>query len=111
LKIIKEGETRKFVDVVEQRSFSGEHVFKRGQQVLYVTERCVFRLIETGLELIEIAPGIDLERDIMSQMNFRPAISPKLSPMDPRIFRDESMGIYDDMQVIPQTEKIRISEK
>jgi propionate CoA-transferase len=111
LKIIKEGETRKFVDVVEQRSFSGEHAFKRGQQVLYVTERCVFRLIETGLELIEIAPGIDLERDIMSQMNFRPAISPKLSPMDPRIFRDESMGIYDDMQVIPQTEKIRISEK
>ena len=97
LKIIREGDTRKFVDVVEQRSFSGEYAFKRGQQVLYVTERCVFRLIETGLELIEIAPGIDLERDIMSQMSFRPAISPTLRTMDARIFREESMGIHDDM--------------
>ena len=97
LKIIKEGDTRKFVDVVEQRSFSGEYAFKRGQQVLYVTERCVFRLIGTGLELIETAPGIDLERDIMSLMSFRPAISPKLRTMDPRIFREASMGIHDDM--------------
>jgi propionate CoA-transferase len=101
LKIIKEGDTRKFIDVVEQRSFSGEHAYKRGQQVLYVTERCVFRLIETGLELIETAPGIDLERDIMSQMSFRPAISPKLSTMDQRIFREELMGIHDDMLVTP----------
>ena len=97
MKIIKEGDTRKFVDVVEQRSFSGEYAFKRGQQVLYVTERCVFRLIGTGLELIETAPGIDLERDIMSLMSFRPAISPKLRTMDPRIFREASMGIHDDM--------------
>ncbi len=111
LKIIREGDTRKFVDVVEQRSFSGEYAFKRGQQVFYVTERCVFRLIETGLELIEIAPGVDLERDIMSQMSFRPAISPKLRTMDARIFREESMGIHDDMLAIPQTEETRSSEK
>ena len=111
LKIIKEGDTRKFVDVVEQRSFSGEFSFKRGQQVIYVTERCVFRLIETGLELIEIAPGIDLERDIMSPMSFRPAISPKLRTMDPRIFREQSMGIRDDMLAITQTEETRSSEK
>jgi propionate CoA-transferase len=97
LKIIKEGELRKFVDVVEQRTFSGEHAFKSGQQVLYVTERCVFRLVESGLELIEIAPGIDLERDIMGQMAFRPAISPTLKMMDQRIFRDGAMGIHDDM--------------
>jgi propionate CoA-transferase len=111
LKIIKEGDTRKFVGVVEQRSFSGEHAFKRGQQVLYVTERCVFRLIKTGLELIEIAPGIDLERDIMNQMSFRPAISPKLGTMDARIFRDELMGLHDDMLAIPQTEETRNSKK
>jgi propionate CoA-transferase len=111
LKILKEGDTRKFIDVVEQRSFSGEYAFKRGQQVLYITERCVFRLIGTGLELIEIAPGIDLERDIMSQMSFRPVVSPKLRTMDPRIFREESMGIYDDMLAIPQTEETRSSEK
>ncbi len=97
LKILMEGELRKFVDVVEQRTFSGEHAFKSGQQVLYVTERCVFRLVETGLELIEIAPGIDLERDIMGQMAFRPSISPALKTMDPRIFRDEAMRIRDDM--------------
>ena len=111
LNIIKEGDTRKFVDVVEQRSFSGEHAFKRGQLVLYVTERCVFRLIETGLELIEIAAGIDLERDIMNQMSFRPAISPTLRAMDPRIFREASMEIHDDMLAIPQTEEPRNSEK
>ena len=111
LKIIKEGDTRKFLDVVEQRSFSGEYAFKRKQQVLYVTERCVFRLIETGLELIEIAPGIDLERDIMSQMSFRPAISPKLMTMDPRIFREASMGIHDDMLTTAKIEETRSSEK
>jgi propionate CoA-transferase len=97
LKVLNEGELTKFVDIVEQRTFSGEYAFKRGQQVLYVTERCVFRLIETGLELIEIAPGIDLESDILNRMAFRPAISSMLKTMDPLIFRDEPMGIRDDM--------------
>ncbi len=111
LKIVREGDTRKFVDIVEQRSFSGEYAFKHGQQVLYVTERCVFRLVGTGLELIEIAPGIDLERDIMRQMSFRPAVSPMLRTMDTRIFREESMGIHDDMLGISQPEETRSSMK
>jgi propionate CoA-transferase len=97
LKIIKEGELQKFVAMVEQRTFSGEHAFKSGQQVLYITERGVFRLIASGLELIEIAPGIDLERDILGQMAFHPAISPTLKMMDPRIFRDQPMGLREDM--------------
>ena len=101
LKILKEGELKKFVAVVEQRTFSGEHAFKNGQQVLYITERCVFRLIESGLELVEIAPGIDLERDIISRMAFRPAISTRLKIMDARIFKDEAMGIRDDMLALP----------
>jgi len=97
LKIIKEGETKKFVKSVEHRTFSGEYAFKSKQPVLYITERCVFRLIEGGLELIEIAPGVDLERDVLALMDFRPAISPTLKIMDLRIFRDKPMGMREDV--------------
>ena len=97
LKILQEGSLKKFVAVVEQRTFSGRHAYEFGQQVLYITERCVFRLVQKGLELIEIAPGIDLERDILNQMDFRPEISPELKTMDARIFREEMMGLHDDM--------------
>jgi propionate CoA-transferase len=101
LKILSEGETAKFVASVEHRTFSGEYAFKRKQSVLYITERCVFRLIESGLELIEIAPGVDLQRDILDRMAFRPAISPDLKTMDARIFRDEPMGLREDMLTPP----------
>lgn len=97
LKILNEGETVKFVSEVEHRTFSGEFAAKSGQTVLYITERCVFRLIEGGLELIEIAPGIDLDKNILSLMEFRPAISPKLKIMDARIFRDEPMVLRPDI--------------
>lgn len=97
LKIIREGETRKFVKAVEHRTFSGEYAFKSKQTVLYITERCVFRLVETGLELIEIAPGVDLERDVLALMDFIPSISPTLKIMDLRIFKDEPMGIRPDV--------------
>lgn len=97
LKILSEGETVKFVAEVEHRTFSGEYAFKSGQSVLYITERCVFRLVEGGLELIEIAPGVDLDKDILSLMEFRPAISPKLKIMDARIFRDEPMDLRPDI--------------
>jgi propionate CoA-transferase len=97
LKIVKEGETKKFVATVEHRTFSGEYAFISKQTVLYITERCVFRLIDGGLELIEIAPGVDLERDILALMDFRPTISPSLKVMDLRIFRDEPMGMRDDV--------------
>jgi propionate CoA-transferase len=74
LSIRREGRIRKFVDHVEQVSFSGETARQRGQDVLYVTERAVFRLSDDGLELIEVAPGIDIERDVVAQMGFRPQI-------------------------------------
>ncbi len=101
LKILEEGETIKFVENVEHRTFSGEYASKRGQPVLYITERCVFRLIGSGLELIEIAPGIDLGRDILGQMAFRPAIAPDLKTMDPRIFHDAPMGLRDVLSLAP----------
>ena len=93
LRIIKEGATRKFVKEVEHRTFSGPVASRAGQRVLYITERCVFRLMEKGLELIEIAPGVDLDRDILAHMDFTPAIAPDLKLMAECIFRDEPMGL------------------
>ena len=86
LRIVTEGRTRKFVDEVEHRTYSGRHAHARGQEALYVTERCVFRLVEDGLELIEIAPGIDLDRDVLEQMDFRPKVNPGLRMMDASVF-------------------------
>ena len=97
LKIAREGETKKFVAEVEHRTFSGDYANKRGQDVLYITERCVFRLVEGGLELIEIAPGVDLERDVLAHMDFVPAISPELKLMDARIFADARMVIREEI--------------
>jgi len=87
------GDVRKFVDEVEHRTYSGRHAFARGQQALYITERCVFRLVAAGLELVEIAPGVDLERDILANMDFLPQVSPALRLMDARIFIDAPMGL------------------
>ncbi len=93
LRIVREGATRKFVDEVEHRTYSGKYAAERGQSALYVTERCVFRLTGHGLELIEVAPGIDVERDIVANMDFRPAISAALRTMDARIFAPGPMGL------------------
>lgn len=93
LKIDEEGRVKKFVTQVEQITFSGEFAAHQQQKVLYVTERAVFRLRDNGLELIEVAPGIDLERDVLSQMAFTPKISEALKTMDRRIFRPEKMNL------------------
>ncbi len=87
------GDGRKFVREVEHRTFSGEYAARRGQPVLYVTERCVFRLAPDGLELTEIAPGVDLERDILARMDFAPVIRETPRLMDERIFRPEPIGL------------------
>jgi propionate CoA-transferase len=92
LRIGREARTRKFVDRVEHRTFSGLNAAQRGREVLYVTERCVFELRAEGLVLTEIAPGIDLERDVPAHMAFRPRVEGPRA-MDARIFRDEPMDL------------------
>jgi propionate CoA-transferase len=92
--VVAEGKVPKFVNQVEQITFSGKAARQDGRKVLFVTERCVFRLVPEGLMLIELAPGIDLQKDVLSRMGFQPLIAPDLKPMDPHIFRDEPMGIF-----------------
>ena len=82
MQIVQEGRSRKFVKKVEQVTFSGPLCAEpKSQPVIYVTERCVFQLTPGGLELIEVAPGIDIERDILAHMDFKPIIN-KPVPMD-----------------------------
>lgn len=92
LNILNEGKIRKFVHDVEHVTFSGPYAMERGQPVLYVTERAVFRLTNAGLELIEVAPGIDVQRDVLGQMEFRPLVADCLKTMDVAIFREQRMN-------------------
>ena len=96
LKIVNEGRNKKFVEQVAQVTFSGTYAASVGQDVLYITERAVFSLTKEGLVLTEIAPGIDLQRDIFDQMCFRPQVAPDLKTMDARIFHDQPMGLVLD---------------
>lgn len=75
LQIVREGSIKKFITQVEQVTFSARYALKTGQEVLYVTERAVFRLTPGGPELLEYAPGIDVEKDILAQMEFRPILN------------------------------------
>jgi propionate CoA-transferase len=106
LRIIEDGPAAKFVDEVEHRTYSGRYATTKGQPVLYVTERCVFRLGSGGLELIEIAPGVDMERDILARMAFRPIMDRPPRLMDPRIFRQPPMGLRAELLEIPLDERL-----
>ncbi|HLN25982.1 MAG TPA: acyl CoA:acetate/3-ketoacid CoA transferase [Patescibacteria group bacterium] len=106
LRILTEGRTRKLVEQVEHRTFSGSYALKRGQPVLFVTERCVFELTSDGMVLAEVAPGIDVERDILAQMGFRPIVREPVLTMDPRIFRAEPMNLRDDLLRVPLADRL-----
>lgn len=93
LTIVEEGREKKFIQEVEQVTFSGEYAAKIGQPVMYITERAVFELRADGVYLTEVAPGIDLQKQVLDLMDFAPKVdgTPKL--MDERIFCDEIMGL------------------
>jgi propionate CoA-transferase len=106
LLIREEGRAKKFIDTVEHRTFSGPQAAKWGKTVLYITERCVFRLTPEGLVLTEIAPGVDLQKDILDQMDFVPIMHSQPALMDARIFRDEPMNLRPQMLEIPMSERL-----
>lgn len=93
LRITKEGKVRKMIKEVEHITFSGDFARERKMNVLYVTERAVFSMTSEGLTLVEIAPGVDLEKDVLGQMDFKPKVASNLKKMDARLFRAEPMNL------------------
>ena len=93
LRIVKEGKARKFTRAVEHVTFSGRRARINQQDITYVTERCVIKLEPTGLTVTEIAPGIDLERDVLAQVDIELRVSQNLKTMDARLFKPEPMGL------------------
>lgn len=106
-RLVLQGDTgpRKFVSEVEHRTFSGREALRRQQPVLYITERCVFRLVDEGLELIEVAPGIDIERDILARMDFMPIMRSTPTMMPAELFLPEPMGLRERMLSRPLSER------
>ncbi len=110
LAILRDGAAMKFVDTVEHRTFSGKEAVRRGKTVLYITERCVFRLCAEGLELIEIAPGVDLQKDILDRIAFQPIMKREPRLMDERIFREEPMNLRPGMMERPLADRLSFDE-
>jgi len=103
IRILHDGTIPKFIESVYKIVFSGHQAIKYGQEIMYITERAVFRLTERGLVLEEIAPGIDLNKDVISKMSFAPIIGNFIKEMDTRIFSEGKMEIRDE--VMQQTLK------
>lgn len=106
LRIVAEGRSRKFVPAVEQITFSGPLAAAAGKPVRYVTERAVFDLTPQGLRLTEIAPGVDLDRDVLGQMGFQPLLAEPVRSMDPRLFRTTVLGLEAELVGIPIEDRI-----
>ncbi|MEL7568176.1 MAG: CoA-transferase [Dehalobacterium sp.] len=92
LHIVQEGKVKKFLNEVEQISFSAKYAVNVHQEVIYVTERAVFKLTPEGMELIEIAPGVDLEKDVLEQMEFKPIMN-NVQLMPKELFQEEAGGV------------------
>jgi propionate CoA-transferase len=98
LKIVKEGRHKKFVNQIECISYNAPFAIKEGRTATFVTERAVLKLVDGALELVEIAPGVDLENDIMRHMAFRPRVASDLKLMDKRLFSPVPMNLRGDME-------------
>jgi propionate CoA-transferase len=105
LRIVQEGRARKFGSSVQQVTFSGTLAAKTDKAIIYVTERCVFQLTDGGLELVEVAPGIDIDHDILAHMAFRPLIG-KVREMDARLFRAETLGLRSRLIDLDLTDRL-----
>jgi propionate CoA-transferase len=109
VRIAKEGKVAKFVDRIAQTTFSAAYAQRRGQEVRFVTERCVFRLEPGGLALVEVAPGIDVERDVLARLPFRPAVrGPRL--MDAAVFQSVSMRLRERMTDLHMSDRLSYDE-
>jgi propionate CoA-transferase len=111
LRIDEEGKVKKFLDHVEQVTFSGKYAKIKRQPVLYITERCVFALTEAGMELLEIAPGVDPEKDVLPWMDFKPIINDEPRLMDERIFKPEPMDLKRDLMALTLEERLNYDPK
>lgn len=107
LSIVSEGKARKLLEHVQQVTFSGQRATQIGTPVLFVTERCVFELMPDGLRLAEVAPGVDIEADILANMAFRPIIDTP-DVMDARLFREEPMGLRNDLLHLDLDDRIAL---
>ena len=110
LRILQEGEQRKFLKKVGQITFNGQYAYDRGKPVYYVTERCVFRRVRGGLALIEVAPGIDVARDILAHMDFEPIIG-EYAIMDPRIFNAGPMNLESELLNLSLPERVTYDDE
>ncbi len=97
LTIVKEGKSKKFIPSVKKLSFRGDYAKENKQPVLYITERAVFELKPEGVTLTEIAPGVDLQKDVLANIEFPVKVATELKLMDARIFKPERMGLKDDL--------------
>jgi len=93
VKVRTPGKFKKFIQAVEQITFNGKYAYENGQEILYCTERALFKLVKEGIELVELAPGIDMENDVLSMMEFRPQINSNLKIMDKRIYTNGLLGL------------------
>ena len=98
LVIRQHGKVAKFVNKVHQITFSGKTALRQNQQIFYITERCVFKLVPEGLFLAEVAPGMDIQRDIIEKMEFAPIVPGEVPLMAPEIFQDRPMGLQERLR-------------
>jgi propionate CoA-transferase len=108
-RILQEGRMRKCMEAVGQITFSGQEAALQHKPVLYVTERCVFELTPGGVALVEVAPGIDLEAEVLSQLDFRPVLG-DIAEMDARIFTDAPMDLRTELLHLDLADRIALDE-
>ena len=111
LVIKKEGKVKKFVSKIPEITFSGSNAVSRGQLVHYITERCVFALTAEGLELVEIAPGIDLQTQVLDQMEFKPVMRQPPRLMDARIFAPGRMRLLESLYSLDMSTRLHFVEE